>query len=128
VELGRIFCPHCRLEQPAEHLYCPRCGTSLPTELLDPKSAKAVRFFAAIKIGEGDPEEAFLRVSSYRREQRIEAPEGSVVIPGHHVRFSVWMGDAALCALSLPESEARELGEFLVEELGRLDDPRPQAH
>jgi len=127
VELDPIFCPRCRLEQPVDHLYCPRCGTALPTHLLEPPRAKTVRFFAATKVGGNDPEGAFLRVSSYRREQRIESSEGSVVIPGHHVRFSVWVGNAAICALSLPEGEVKELAEFLVSELGRLEDPHPSA-
>jgi hypothetical protein len=120
----RVFCPRCRFEQSAAHTFCPRCGAALPADSTQPASAKAVRYFAATKVGSDDPESAFLRVSSYRRDQHIVSPEGSVTIPGHHVRFSVWVGDAAVCALSLPESEARELGEFLIGELAQLEDPR----
>ncbi len=94
----------------------------MPTHLLDPPSAKRVRFFAGTKVGEGDPEGAFLRVSCYLRDQTVTSPEGSVVIPGHHVRFSVWVGDEARCVVSIPESEAQGLAAFLVQELGAADD------
>jgi hypothetical protein len=80
-----------------------------------------VRFFAGMKVGERDPEGAFLRVSCYLKEQRFESPEGSVTIPGHHVRFSIWVEDGARCVLSIPESEALELAEFIRAELSRLN-------
>jgi hypothetical protein len=82
--------------------------------------AKTTRFFTGVKIGEGDPEGAFLRVSCYLREQVFETPEGSVSIPGRHVRFSVWVGDSARCVLSIPEGEARDLARFISEELDRV--------
>jgi hypothetical protein len=116
--MQHVFCPQCRLQQPISHLYCLRCGESLPAHLLDPPPAKQVRFFAGTRVGEGDPEGAFLRVSCYLREQRFTSPEGSVVIPGHHVRFSVWVGDEARCVVSIPESEAQGLAAFLMQELG----------
>jgi hypothetical protein len=115
--LESIFCPHCGQRQPATHLYCLRCGDPLPTELLESRPPKLARFFAGVKVGDGDPEGAYLRVSCYRRDQTVESPEGSVVIPGHHVRFSVWEGSEARCVLSLPETEARELARFISEEL-----------
>jgi hypothetical protein len=117
-----IFCPRCRLRQPSDHAFCVRCGASLPAFLLRAASPKAVRFFAGIKVSDGDPEGAFLRVSSYRRDQVIESPEGSVTIPGHHVRFSIWIGEEARCVVSIPETEARELVRFLTGELGELRD------
>lgn len=116
-----LFCPQCRLEQPAGHTFCVRCGAELPSHLLEAPS-KRVRYFAGIKIGEDDPEGAFLRVSCYLKEQIFSTPEGSVRIPGHHVRFSMWIGDEARCVLSIPESEARDLAAFIAEELGRFDD------
>jgi hypothetical protein len=114
-----VFCPQCRQRQPAAHLYCLRCGESLPSHLLDapPKSA---RFFAGVKIAPDDPETAFLRVSCYRRDQLFETEEGAVRIPGHHVRFSVWVGSEARCVVSIPESEARELVSFVGRELDPL--------
>jgi hypothetical protein len=118
--MQRIFCPQCRLEQPADYLYCPRCGVRLPLELLQENRAKAVRFFAGIKVDPGDLDSAFLRVSSYRQDQRFETSEGPVTVPGHHVRFSIWVGAEALCVISLPESEARDLAEFLFVELSGL--------
>jgi hypothetical protein len=55
-----------------------------------------------------------LRVSRYVEEFVMEAPEGSVRVPNHHVRFSVWVDDQALCAVSIPDDEAEALARFLV--------------
>lgn len=115
--MDAIFCPSCRLEQPVAHTYCVRCGATLPSSLLQPEPAKSARFFAGVKVDGRDPENAFLRVTSYRREQVIEAPEGTVEVAGNHVRFSVWVDDEARCVISIPESEARELVAFLGAEL-----------
>ncbi|MDQ3956485.1 MAG: hypothetical protein M3285_13155 [Actinomycetota bacterium] len=92
----------------------------MPSHLLDPP-AKRVNYFAGIKVSDGDPEQAFLRVSCYLKEQTFSSPEGSVTIPGHHVRFSVWIDSEARCVMSLPEAEARELARFIQAELGRLE-------
>jgi hypothetical protein len=89
--------------------------------------AKATRLFAAMKANPSDPDAAFLRVSCYRRDQTIATPEGSVTLAGHHVRFSVWVGDTAVCVLSLSEGEGRDLAEFLAQELGRVGDPEIPA-
>jgi hypothetical protein len=118
--MQHIFCPQCRLRQPAEHVFCVECGSSLPSHLLA-VPVKRARFFAGIKVAEDDPEGAFLRVSCYLREQIFETEEGSVKVPGHHVRFSVWVGSEARSVLSIPETEARELARFITEELGRLE-------
>lgn len=116
----KLFCPQCRLEQPRSHTYCLRCGHELPRELLAHEPAKTTRFFAAVKVGQGDPDHAYLRVSCYRKDQLFESPEGSVTIPGHHVRFSVWVGDEARCVMSLPETEAVALASYIREELKEL--------
>jgi hypothetical protein len=92
-----------------------------------PAPAKSSRWFAGVKVGDGDPEGAYLRVSCYREEQVFEAPEGEVRIPGHHVRFSVWAGQEAKCVLSIAESEARELSEFLESNVGRYSDDHPRT-
>ena len=115
--MDRIFCPACRLRQPTSHAYCARCGGTLPTELIE-SPAKTVRYFAGVKVGPSDPENAFLKASCYLRDRLIESDEGSVVVPGHHVRFSVWVDDEARCVLSIPESEAKDLASFLTESLG----------
>jgi ribosomal protein S27E len=125
----RIYCPQCRLFQPSTHVWCARCGGALPTELLRQQEPKSARFFPGIKLSDEDPEGAFLRVSCYRQEQTITSEQGSVVIPGHHVRFSVWVGEEARCVLSIPETEARDLADFIADELGpvdpaALDEPR----
>src|SRR5688572_11668043 len=108
-----IFCPSCRLEQPTAHSFCVRCGTLLPRELLHDLPPKTTRLFAGVKIAPNDVENAFLRVSCYLKEQIFESDEGSVTIPGRHVRFSVWVGDGARCVISIPESEARDLAAFM---------------
>jgi hypothetical protein len=123
--MTEIYCPQCRQHQPSVHRYCFRCGESLP---FNPTAApKRTRFFAGIKIAPDDPEGGFLRVSCYLREQRFEAPEGSVTIPGHHVRFSFWVDSSAKCVLSIPETEARELARFITEELHDLNHRAPLA-
>jgi hypothetical protein len=116
-----IFCPQCRLKQPTNHSYCVRCGRSLPAQLLGPAPPKRTRSFAGIKVSEDDPEGAFLRVSCYLKEQVWETEDGTVAIPGSHVRFSVWVGDEAKCVISIPHSEAKDLARFISEELNRLD-------
>ncbi len=78
--------------------------------------SKTARFFAGLRVDDDDPENAFLRVTSYREAEVIDAPEGSVEVPANHVRFSVWVGDRARCVVSIPESEARELAAFLTAE------------
>jgi len=131
-----MFCPQCRLSQPAAHRFCPRCGSTLFSNGVNPAAglhlegpAKASRFFAGAKVADSDLPGAFLRVSCYRDEQVIHSPEGSVAVPGHHVRFSVWSVAEARCVISLPENEARALIDFVSEELGpsevgaKLDQP-----
>lgn len=118
--MQQIFCPRCRLEQPTDHAFCVRCGASLPVQLLERDQAKRARFFAGIKVADGDPEGAFLRVSCYRKEQTFESEEGSVVIPGQHVRFSIWVDNRAQCVMSIPETEARDLAEFVETSMGEL--------
>lgn len=119
--MDRIYCPHCRQQQPAVHVYCFRCGEPLPHEMVLGAPTKAARFFAGIKVGETDPEGAFLRVSCYLREQTVTSEDGSVTIPGHHVRFSVWTGNEARCVISIPEGEALDLARFIVAELDRAE-------
>lgn len=121
--MQQIYCPSCRLQQPVDHAFCARCGRALPTRLVKEPPAKRVRFFAGVKVSDGDPEGAFLRVSCYLKDQLFESPEGSVTIPGHHVRFSVWVGEEARSVISIPEAEAQELAQFISDELGRLNDP-----
>jgi hypothetical protein len=120
--MGNIYCPSCRLEQPTDHTFCVSCGTPLPVQLVTERPGKVARFFAGVKVDEHDPEHGFLRVSCYRSEEQLQGAEGSVRIPQHHVRFSVWVADEARCVLSLPISEARELCSFLGHAMGGVDD------
>jgi len=125
--VDHVYCPQCRQRQPAVHVYCFRCGEPLPSELLHDSPTKAARFFAGTKVSDDDPEGAYLRVSCYLREQTLTTDEGSVVIPGHHVRFSVWVGNAARCVVSIPEGEALDLARFISTELtAGLPRPAPQ--
>jgi hypothetical protein len=108
-----MFCPRCRLQQPMSHSFCVACGEKLPAQLLRQRPSKSSRFFAGVKVDPGDPENAYLRVSCYREDRTISSPEGSVVVPGHHVRFSVWINGEARCVLSIPENEGRDLAGFI---------------
>ncbi|HWC14863.1 MAG TPA: hypothetical protein VG929_09735 [Actinomycetota bacterium] len=112
--MEQLFCPNCRLQQPVDHRWCVSCGEALPSHLIAARAQKVARFFAGIKVGGDDPENGYLRVSCYNREQRIESPEGSVTIPGSHVRVSMWVDDEARCVMSLPSSEAREMATFIL--------------
>ena len=125
--MNDVFCPDCRLEQPLGHRFCFRCGIELPTHLLDSGPPKTARFFAGVRVRDEDPEDGFLRVSCYHRDQTVESPEGRVTIPGEHVRFSIWVGSEARCVLSIPGSEARELASFLSGELTSLRQTTPSA-
>jgi hypothetical protein len=70
-----------------------------------------------------DPPHAALRVSRYLEEIELRTPDGSVRVPSHHVRFSVWIEDRAVCAVSIPDDEAEELAEFLMAWVPRSTDP-----
>ena len=119
--MTEVFCPDCRFKQPGDHKFCYRCGRTMPRHLADTSPSKRARFFAGVRVDKADPENAFLRVSCYRKEQTFESPEGSVVIPGSHVRFSIWVNDEAKCVLSVPETEARDLSQFIEESMRRLE-------
>ena len=108
-----MFCPRCGLEQPAEHRFCVRCGRRLPAELLETRGPKVSRWFPALPLGPDDPHDGALRVTRYVEEVTIETPEGSVEVPSHHVRFSIWSGDHARASISIPDHEADELASFL---------------
>jgi hypothetical protein len=119
-----MFCPSCGVRQPHEHRFCISCGTLLPRELLRHRGPKESRWFLGIPVLPRDPPQAALRVSRYLEVFEAVTPEGSVLIPDHHVRFSVWVDDAAVTAISLPDDEAARLGEFL---LASVDDERAPA-
>jgi hypothetical protein len=109
-----MFCPSCGLQQPEDHGYCVACGHVLPTDVLRPKRPKVTMLFAGIPTHATDPAEPVMRVSRYVDDLEIDAAEGSVTIPGHHVRFSIWIVDRPVCAMSLPDSEAERLARFLL--------------
>jgi hypothetical protein len=71
------------------------------------------RWFWSFPVAPGDPEVAALRVTRYLEEYEIETADGSVCVPNHHVRFSIWIDDRAVCALSISDDEAAELAAFL---------------
>ncbi len=111
--MANMFCPRCGLEQPLEHTFCVACGLRLPRDLLPGRRPKVSQWFWSVPVGPGDPPEAALRVSCYLEEVEVSAPEGSVRIPADHVRFSMWIEDQAVCALSISFDEAQRLREFL---------------
>jgi hypothetical protein len=109
-----MFCPGCGLQQPDDHRYCVACGYVLPTELLHAKRPKVTMLFAGIRTHAADAPEPVMRVSRYVEDLEVETAEGSVTIPGRHVRFSIWIVDRPVCAMSLPDSEAERLARFLL--------------
>lgn len=108
-----MFCPDCGLRQPDRHRFCFSCGGPLPRHLLRSHGPKVSEWFRAIPVVPEDPETAALRVSRYLEEIEIESGGRSVRVPSHHVRFSIWVLDRALAAISLPDDEATKLSEFL---------------
>ena len=109
-----MYCPSCGLRQPDLHRFCVSCGSRLPSELLPPGSPpKVTQLFAGTPTHHADPPDAILRVSRYVEDITFEAEEGSVVIPGRHVRLSVWVGERPECALSLSDEEATRLAAFI---------------
>jgi hypothetical protein len=108
-----MFCPDCGLRQPDRHHFCFSCGRRLPRHLLRGRGPKVSEWFPAIPVVPEDPEAAALRVSRYLEEIDIESGGRSVRVPSHHVRFSIWISDRAVAAISLPDDEAAKLHDFL---------------
>jgi hypothetical protein len=92
-------CGQCGGSVEAAHRFCPWCAA--------PQRSKFVEFFRAHPLIEGSKA---LRVSRYFGPGPAE----------RHVRFSVWSGDRAEAAVSLPEDEADRLSRFLA-----MPGPRP---
>ena len=70
-----------------------------------------------------DPDSAALRVTRYLEEVEMRSDEGSVRVPSHHVRFSMWVEDRAMCALSISDDEAEELASFLLATVPEVEVP-----
>ena len=111
--MASMFCPQCGLGQPRDHVFCVACGVRLPSDLLPGRRPKVSQWFWSVPVGSGDPPQAALRVSCYLEELEVSAPEGSVRIPADHVRFSIWVEDQVVCALSISFDEAQRLLDFL---------------
>lgn len=109
-----MYCPNCGLGQPDEHRFCISCGMPLPRELLPARRAKVTGLFPGVPTHRDDPAEPVLRVSRYLEDIEVTTGEGSVLIPGHHARFSIWVVDRPICAMSLLDSEAQRLAAFLL--------------
>jgi hypothetical protein len=109
-----MFCPACGLGQPEDHRYCAACGRALPSHEHAVKGPKATRWFLGVPVAAGDRAGSGLRVSRYVDSIRVETPEGSVSLPSHHVRFSIWVEDRAAAAVSLTDDEATSVAEFLL--------------
>jgi hypothetical protein len=109
-----MFCPQCGLEQEDEYRFCVACGAALPRGLVRRRGPKVSRWFWGIPVIPEDGQNMALRVSRYLEELEIHTPDGSVRVPSHHVRFSIWVDDHATCALSLPDHEAEALAAFLM--------------
>jgi hypothetical protein len=109
-----MYCPQCGLQQPRDHRFCLACGSRLPPRVLARRGPKVSRWFWAVPVAPQDDPNTALRISRYLQEYEIESAEGSVRIPSHHVRISIWVRDQAVAALSLPDGEARALADFLT--------------
>jgi hypothetical protein len=88
---------------------------------------KVTNLFPGIPTHSEDPPEPVLRVSRYLDDVEITSGEHSVMIPGHHVRVSIWLVDRAVCAMSLTEDEAERLGRFLLTPVPDDSDQRRRA-
>ncbi|HZB79107.1 MAG TPA: hypothetical protein VE522_04610 [Actinomycetota bacterium] len=73
------------------------------------------RVFLGIQTGQLDPADAVLRVSRYIEDHEFSAPEGTVVVPGEHARFSVWSSIGRSPRSASRRSDAEELGRFLLD-------------
>jgi hypothetical protein len=82
------------------------------------RGPKVSQWFWTIPVTDVDPSQAALRVSCYLEEFEMESEGSSVRIPRDHVRFSVWVDDQAIAAVSLPNHEAQRLVEFLQSWVG----------
>jgi len=122
-----MFCPACGLGQPDDHRYCVACGRSLPAYLLRAHGPKVSRWFLGVPVAPSDRAGSALRVSRYLEEFEIETPEGSVRVPSHHVRFSVWVDDRAVAAISLTDDEAGSVAAFLLAAVTDGDPVQPSA-
>ena len=110
-----MYCPECGFAQPGDHRFCISCGARLPMHLLQRGGGpKESEWFLGIPVVPDDPPRSALRVSRYLEEFEATTPEGSVRVPSHHVRFSTWVDDRVVAAVSLADDEARRAAEFLL--------------
>jgi hypothetical protein len=109
-----VYCPECGLDQPDRHRFCAACGTRLPLELTPEHDPKVTQMFLGIPTHPTDPPAPALRASHYLRDIEFTSAEGTVRIPGAHVRISIWPDDRPVCAMSLSDEEAARLGRFLL--------------
>jgi hypothetical protein len=93
----------------------------MPRELADSRP-KVSQWFWAMPVAPGDPPQAARRVSCYLEDFDVESGGQSVKVPRDHVRFSIWIEDQAVCAVSIPNHEAERLIEFLQAWLPRADE------
>ena len=119
-----MYCPRCGLQHDEEYRFCPSCGTRIPREHAGSRP-KVSKWFWALPVAPSDPPQSALRVSCYLEEFEMESGGETVKVPRDHVRFSIWIDDQAVCAVSIPNQEAERLVEFLQSWLP--PDPEPIA-
>lgn len=120
-----MFCPSCGLRQAADHRFCMQCGTRVPRELLAHSGPKITRWFWGMPVVPADPPNSALRVSRYVESIEVKTDDGTAQVPSHHVRFSIWNDDRAVCAVSIPDDEAESLAEFLLATVANGRDLHP---
>ncbi len=109
-----MYCPSCGLGQPDDYRFCLSCGYRLPRELLPLRKPKVTSLFPGIPTQPEDPPEPVLRVSRYLQDMEVFTDQGTVLVPGHHARLSIWIIDRPVCAMSLSDYQAERLARFLM--------------
>ena len=105
------------MRQPDRHHFCVACGRALPGYLLAEGSPKVTDLFLGFPAHPSDPPDPLLRVSRYLEDQEFSTPDGETRLVAQHVRFSIWIVDRPVCAMSLGDEEARRLGWFLLADI-----------
>ena len=66
----------------------------MPLELSSEQLRKVTHMFLGIPTHPSDPSPSpVLRVRHYLLDIELSSPEGTVRLPGHHARFSIWPDD-----------------------------------
>jgi hypothetical protein len=79
---------------------------------------KESRWFLALPVVPQDRAGTAIRVTRYLEEFDWSTEEGTVRVPAHHVRFSIWISDEVQAAASISADDARALAQLLLADEG----------